>query len=107
MRNEKKIEFLEQHIDKLEKENNLLKQENITLSIQLEENKNTILLRNKLLDEKEKSLDKLRETYKGALLSLKEQQKTCRKALYTANKAKNKFEKEMRRLLDKMKKQNK
>lgn len=105
MRNEKKVTYLTQRVTELEKENSALKQENQTISTQLEENKTSILLRQKALDEKEKQIEDTQQVYVRTITELKKVKADYEKAIKIAKEAKKKYDAETKNLLGRLRKQ--
>lgn len=105
MRNEKKVIYLTQRVAELEKENLALKQENQTLSTQLDENKTSILLRQNVLDEKEKQIDDTKQVYERTVAELRKAKADYEKAIKIAKETKKKYEAEIAGLLKRLRKQ--
>lgn len=105
MRNEKKIALLTQRLSNLENENSALRLENQTLLDQLNDNKNTILSREQILDEKERQLEDSIRNYTNIITELKQAKEAYECAVEVAKEAKSKYETEIKKLLKRLKKQ--
>lgn len=105
MWNEKKIAFQQRKIEELTKEIESLRQENLILSTQLNENKNEVLLRKKALDDKEAQLDETRKVYESTIVELRMLQSKYNQCIKDAKKAKEKYIAEIQKQLKKIRNQ--
>lgn len=105
MRNEKKVIYLTQRVAELEKENFSLKQENQALSTQLDENKTSILLRQKAIEEKEAQIDETKKVYERTIVELRKIKADYEKAIKISKESNKKYETEIAALLKRLRKQ--
>ncbi len=105
MWNEKKIAFQQRKIEELTKEVEDLKQENLALNTQLNENKNEVLLREKVLYDKEVQLDETRKVYESTIAELRLLQSKYNQCINDAKKAKEKYIAEMQKQLKRIRNQ--
>lgn len=101
MKNRAKIAYLNGCIKRLKEENAALKQESRTLLIKLEENKTAVLLRQRVLDEKEAEIDKTKNEYDKIIAESKKIRANYEKAIKTVKK----YETEIMALLKRLRKQ--
>ena len=105
MRKEKQIEYLKKRIETLENIISDLQSRNEALTTQTEREKRDIASKIKLLAEREKQIDDLRETYESLIDELKEMRSAYNKAIQTAIDIRNEYSGKMRQQLKRIRKE--
>lgn len=105
MRNEKKMKFQAQEIDRLNQRLKELEQENNALNSQLDANKSAILLREQALEEKERQLDEVKVEYETLIAEVKKLRENYRQTIDTDLRNRKDLTSKMQRELKRIKKQ--
>lgn len=103
----KRNKYLTHKIADLKQEIRNLKEENQALSFQLDNNKREVLLKQKVLDEKESLIDEVKESYNTTLNELRKIKSDYEKTIKTMREFKAKYESDISNLLKALRKQNK
>lgn len=105
MRNEKKVLYQAQEIDKLNQKVKELEQEVIALNSQLNMNKSAILLREQALDEKERQLDETKVEYEALIAEVRQMRDDYKVAIEKDLELRKKLNADLQRELKRIRKQ--